>query len=732
MLLLLAKKKIQQILNVISSEPYWNLVSLLLRAAPTATTGANNSTFLDSSEIEYSVTRTGNTTQGSFSPFPDADNIGSIYFDGTGDYLSFPYSKDFEVSTVSTTGDFTIEAWVYRNAVGANHYIATNRPASAAEGWAFFINATNQLSFAYTGGGVPVSTATIPLNVWTHVAASRSGQTLNLFVNGVLDGTNTSTGGTNVSASSPFYIGRDNGGTGIFNGYISNFRMVKGTSLYSSTFTPPSTALTAVAGTTLLLLGKNSSIIDYATKNTAETVTNASASTVQTLFGNPTIRLATSADYITLPASEKYIFGTGDFTMEFWFRADNLTTTQQFVIASWISPYPFGIDVASNAVRLNLNGTVIINATGLTLTSNTWYHVAATRKNGQARLFVAGAQVGATTANATDVTSKQQVCIGNKNDNFGSPFVGYLQDVRITKGYARYINNFSVPTDLAAKTIKTDAADSNYDQVVIHNHFENINASTNIVDQKGQALTISGATISTTASKFGTTSLSIPTSGYVDYTTNTAYSFANDFTVEGWFNMTSVTNAALFSLGSTDAAGRWLVRTASSVLQLEIFGPTVVITGPTLTAATWYHVALVRKNGIVKLFVNGTAYGAYASTAVPTSTLRLGLFASVVFTGYIDEVRVTNGVARYTTDFSVPTAAFPDYQDFTSDKYLGQSIEFKSLVTQGNNNTILDGSTNNFTITRNGNVAQGTFSPFSNSGFSTYFAGGGEQLTIPD
>ena len=89
------------------TDAYFKYVSLLLNT--TSTNGAQNNTFLDSSTNAFSVTRNGDTTQGSFNPYMPT-GYWSGYFDGAGDFLSVPDDAAFLL-----TGDFTVEAWIYQN-----------------------------------------------------------------------------------------------------------------------------------------------------------------------------------------------------------------------------------------------------------------------------------------------------------------------------------------------------------------------------------------------------------------------------------------------------------------------------------------------------------------------------------------------------------------------------------------------------------------------------------------
>jgi hypothetical protein len=82
-----------------------------------------------------------------------------------------------------------------------------------------------------------------------------------------------------------------------------------------------------------------------------------------------------------------------------------------------------------------------------------------------------------------------------------------------------------------------------------------------------------------------------------------------------------------------------------------------------LTTGTWYHIALVRSSGTVNLYVNGTSVGsATITSAINGPYIVVGGYysSSFLFNGYLDDVRITKGFARYTSSFTPPTAAFAD------------------------------------------------------------------------
>ena len=169
----------------------------------------------------------------------------SVEFNGTTDYLLVASSDDFAFGT----GDFTWEGWFYIQDDGA--YLIN------------FGSDVGQLQF-YTWGGVTrrlkyynsdagsqeVTDTVLSLRQWYHIAAARSSNTTKVFI----DGTEKLSFTDNKDfTAQPFWIGSNGAGTGsFFQGNISNVRIVKGTALYTSSFTPSTSALTNVTNTKLL------------------------------------------------------------------------------------------------------------------------------------------------------------------------------------------------------------------------------------------------------------------------------------------------------------------------------------------------------------------------------------------------------------------------------------------------------------------------------------------------
>ena len=191
---------------------------------------------------------------------------GAVAFDGSGDYLSLASSADFELGS----GDFTVECFVNFNDVTSNSgysAIVNRHSLSGGTGWGLW-NQESKFGFWMNAATVQVNSGdTIKTGKWYHVAAVRSGSTVTLYVDGIAHASTTNSSFTDTS-SQPLGIGvaNVNGGWNAeygVNGFISNAHIVKGTALYTSNFTPPTSPISSVANTKLLCCKSNSSATAY-------------------------------------------------------------------------------------------------------------------------------------------------------------------------------------------------------------------------------------------------------------------------------------------------------------------------------------------------------------------------------------------------------------------------------------------------------------------------------------
>jgi hypothetical protein len=192
-------------------------------------------------------------------------------------------------------------------------------------------------------------------------------------------------------------------------------------------------------------------VYDAAKMNNMETVGNAQLSTAVSKFGGSSMSFDGVGDYLTIPASTNFIFGTGDFTVEFWVQeVTSWNPAGGSNYAHWISlnSYTTGI-----MIRPNLTGTAVevwVGGTSYTFTTTLslgiWYNIAVSRSSSSMRFFVNGTQIGSTQTVSYNISTNTANTIGTAVHSTIEVMQGYLDDLRITKGYARYTSNFSAPT----------------------------------------------------------------------------------------------------------------------------------------------------------------------------------------------------------------------------------------------------------------------------------------------
>ena len=199
---------------------------------------------------------------------------GSVEIDGTGDYLSIPNTSDFRLGN----SDFTIEGWAYLSAFGTNRTLfALFENATARRSYQLEVRTTGTVRFEWwydgsTANNIDSASGIISLGSWNHYAVARNGSIITLYINGV--SANSSNVGTNSffeNTTEPFLIG-GNLQSAVFSqswqGFVSNFRFIKGTALYTSNFIPPTRKLIRLPGTVLLCCQDNNSVTVEATGKT--------------------------------------------------------------------------------------------------------------------------------------------------------------------------------------------------------------------------------------------------------------------------------------------------------------------------------------------------------------------------------------------------------------------------------------------------------------------------------
>jgi hypothetical protein len=665
---------------VSATDPYFNLTTLLLNTS--STNGAQNNTFLDSSTNNFTITRNGNTTQGTFTPFSQTG--WSNYFDGTDDFYTSSTALFNYTTGNASTQTATIEAFVYITAFQSAPANIWENPCIAGKGdtyMNFGVNASGNLFIYHYDGAARTTTSsgTLSANAWNHVAAVISGGTITLYINGTSSGSGTWYGIDAGGQNSTSYFGETpDADSRAWLGYISNLRV----STTARTITVP-TSPYVNDGNTAFLTFQSNRVVD-----------NSSNGYALTVGGTPSVQafspfLSTAAydtavvggsgyfdgtsDYLSL-SSTSLNLGANDFTIEMWVYAT--TTARDFVIGSISNAAGLGSWMImfndSQPIRFFCRyntGTVLDYQVGSgTFPINQWVHLAVTRSGANLRVFQNGTQVGTTnttlsTFSIDNATNNYYVASSTDPSEF---YTGYLSGTRLLVGTALYTTTFTPPT--APPTAVTNTA-------LLLNY-----TNSGIFDSTAKNVleTVGNAQVSTTQAKWGTTSMYFDGTGdNLSFPSNNLYNFgSSDFTIEFWFYPPSITYGAIlystnngsktdtfaiYSYGSSQSPANSIVAlvTASGGGAWSLFNNQNL--GST-TAATWQHVALVRNGSTFKGYINGVAGFTVTSSSAIASFNGFSIASNGAsgdyLTGYIDDLRITR-YARYTADFTPPAAAFP-------------------------------------------------------------------------
>lgn len=406
----------------------------------------------DGSTNSHAITVNGNTKTEPFAPYEyleydAADHGGSMYFDGN-DSLSLP-----QTSLDLGSDDFCVEAWAYTTSASNQCIVGSYRYADGVGAWNLNINyAGKKIRFYinHSSGGVvdgQFESGTFPTNQWVHVAVTRDGSNLRAFINGTQAGsTNTSIGSSTINnAQTHYYVGVATDSQIYWQGYISDVRVVKGSSVYTSAFTPPTAPLTAITNTSLLLNGTDAGIIDKS--QSVKTITlngDTKSSTTQAKYLTSSMYFDGTGDSLSLPDSTGFNFGSGDSTIEMWVYP--LGTGTFNLITRGTSNFSGFILSSTGFLDSTTGSSWNVNITFSTaITANSWQHVAVVRNGSTITVYRNGTSVGTASISGAVTSAAQSLVIGERAGQ--SNFQGYMSDVRITKGLARYTSNFTAPTD---------------------------------------------------------------------------------------------------------------------------------------------------------------------------------------------------------------------------------------------------------------------------------------------
>lgn len=667
--------------------------------------GGTNTTINDASTNNHTITANNGPTNQSFTPHHPGGY--STYFDGSGDYL------DLDFNAIGTS-DFTIEAWVYITDSSANQLICDFRPTSTdnTTGMNIQFRSDNVLYVGSYNVAYITGSTTYSDNTWVHVALVRNGSTLTLYGNGISQG---STSHSVNLTSTDMRIGTNRSAASVYNGYIRDFRLVKGAAVYTSNFTPPTIPLTAITNTEILTchlpyIGDGSS--------------NGHPITIN---GDTAIKRVGPYDYPNYDpsahGSSVYFDGTNDqiivpaaawdrdadYTVECW-----MYPTSYHYVAMSRNRYAadgiiFSLNQSTGEVFLGVGRDNVdywdLTYTGSVDIRNRWNHLALTHDASEKRykIYINGVNVfnGTSSYHPGSLSSVVNIgCAETMNSSSNNYGTGWISDHRITDSIV-YTSDFTPPTaplsTISGTTLHTcnDSPDV-YDVAVGHR-----------VGVDGSA----GS--STSQTKYASSSIYVPENDLLqvlavdngDASTQPGNLFQNDqATIEWWVRTGSSTfsNAKIFMTSNWNHNWcSWLLYTNSNKLVFyasntasswNVFNNAA--TELTFSANTWHHMAIVKNGTHYTFFKDGN------QTAQLTTSAALSLDEPNLYIGadtastdgfinaYFEDIRVTNGLARY--------PFIPAKRTFTS----GSNVEFITAHAA----SITDGSGNSHSITTSGAV----------------------------
>ena len=735
---------------VTPTDASFSSVPLLLQTT-SAVTG-KSTTVSDAATPSGSFTVNGSPTFGLTSPY-QPDGYWSNQFNGSS-YLSIARNAAL-IPTASQ--NFTFEAWVYLTQTPSSQgfQVFGFQNYGVDSDYIFFINSSlvPSLWINAIAGTVTVGPA-ITLNSWNHIAIERkSGNTLNVYTNGVA-GVSVISATTLVGSSNPFTIGGDNNGdAATLIGYISNARIVIGSTVYGSNFTPPAAPLTAIVNTVLLTCQSNR-FKDNSTNNytiTPSGTPSVSAETPLQADGYWSNQFNGSS-YLSVASNAALAMGTGDFTVEFWIYPIVIPGAGVYT-----SIYVLGASLA-NTMFINFRGSGTIGltdagsvyaTTASPLVANNWYHIAVVRSSGSSKIYTNG--VGGTAVACSIDFAQNFVTIAY--DSINTAFNGYLSNLRVIKGVAVYTSNFT-PSTTPLTVTQSANVNGNPSATITgtqtslltcqSSSFKDNSTNNFTITRNGSPVTKSVVQPFTSSITSNGAALFNGSSSYLQFPAGTAFApGTGDFTVECW----------VYVITHNVAQGNWIYSQSASGHNYFVitFGPsgagftaassgagTGIGNSTTINTNTWYHIAVTRSSGIVRVFVNGVS-GTPTSNTTDLSNVSyvptIGSYSHAVYglwNGYISNFRYVKGVAVYTGNFTPPSnfltttgGTYPSTSNVTT----SIASTNTSLLANFNGSTYSGSSTLN-TVTRNGTPTTGWISPYQTDGYWGNYFDGSSSLNL--
>ncbi|CAB4991894.1 unannotated protein [freshwater metagenome] len=409
-------------------------------------------------------------------------------------------------------------------------------------------------------------------------------------------------------------------------------------------------------------------------------------------------------------------FGTGDFTLEYWWKPK--VSTRSDVLDFWRSQTSSSTEVTRMILGSSIgNSNLMFYADGgglgggitsdISLASvlNTWNHFALTRSGTNITFWVNGINKGTKSISA-NVNFGSEMSLSVMRDHYGAGIPdgsGNLTDVRVIKGVANYTTNFNPPSSPLTLTASTKL-------------LLNTNQGVNFLDDSSISairLTKINNPVSSTDSPYKLGSISFNGSDQwltVAGNANTSMG-TGDFTWECWVKTNGVgaDYQAFFDsranpLAGGDTTGFYFGFNYKNLKPMYYTNGMQAESSIGVTAGSWTHVALTRSSGTIRIFVNGLVAATRLNDTTNLTNQRIFIGSGgngLKFNGNLSNLSITKGRAKYTSAFTPSSSSL--------------SVEADTqllLGTPQNGSYLNDSSPNLFVATRSGTPSSNSDSPF--------------------
>lgn len=416
---------------------------------------------------------------------------------------------------------------------------------------------------------------------------------------------------------------------------------------------------------------------DSSNRKHTVTRTNAVTKTGTKKFGTSAGYFDGDGDYLSLADSDDWNFGTGNWTIDFWFRPAALTTSQrlcgQFVsndnrLLCWLQ--------ADNILHfLAYSGAVDVGdfetSSVAPLTLNTWSHIAFVRSGSTPYIFVDGISQSLTISQAfgtlPNVAAAFMIGQYGTNTNYVN---GYIDEFRVSKGIARWTSNFNPPT-APYENFNLYNADP-YTKLLLHMDGEDNGTNFNDSSSSPKLVTRTNALTKTGTKKMGTASGYFDGTGdYLSLADSADWNFGSgDFTIDCWMNPIALAEECFFDQ-YVDNDNRIRIYLDGTNFDIKAWNSSVkiveLVAAHGVSTGSWWHLAVVRYGNTLTAYVNGASVGTDDLTGITLpdygATVLIGADRyngglNAYSTCYIDELRISKGIARWTANFTPPTSQY--------------------------------------------------------------------------